>query len=399
MKTGWQRKSIGELCDLATGGTPSRSNPEYFGGDIKWLVSGDIHQKEIFNCEGRITSDGMKHSNARILPLNSVIIALNGQGKTRGSVALLRTEATCNQSLVSINPRNHEELLPEYLYINLKSRYEEIRKITGDDGNDRRGLNMVIIRDIDLPIPPISEQKRLVRILDEALEAIAIAKTNTQQNMANADQILEVSILQILDLNNSSWPQKMLDEICEVFFDSPHRTPKYQAEGIPALRPRDIVYGRLNLAGSMRVSDEEYNIQTKRYIPAPGDIVYSRELSYGWAAILPAEGKVCLSQGMCVFRPTNSINAGFLISLLNGPVGRQQAKLKAVGAAHPHINISDIKAYRFPVPPIGDQEHFIQESDALTKCANTLRGIYTRKLALLEELKQSLLNKAFSGEL
>ena len=149
---GWQIKSLGETCTLATGGTPSRAKPEYFeNGTIKWLVSGDIHQKEIYNCNGKISELGLQNSNARYLPENSVMIALNGQGKTRGSVSLLRTKATCNQSLVSICPNNTSELIPEFLYVNLHGRYEEIRKMTGDDGNDRRGLNMPLIRSIKIP--------------------------------------------------------------------------------------------------------------------------------------------------------------------------------------------------------------------------------------------------------
>lgn len=137
MKNGWQLKKIGDVCSLMTGGTPSRANLEYFGGDIKWLVSGDINQVEIVDCEGRITGAGMKSSNAKLLPVNSVMIALNGQGKTRGTVALLRTRATCNQSLVSIYPNDPEKLMPEFLYANLHGRYQEIRQMTGDSGNER----------------------------------------------------------------------------------------------------------------------------------------------------------------------------------------------------------------------------------------------------------------------
>jgi type I restriction enzyme S subunit len=146
-----------------TGGTPSRSRPDFFeNGTIKWLVSGDINQVEIFDCDGRITEEAMKSSNTKILPMNSVMIALNGQGKTRGSVALLRTLATCNQSLVSISPLNESELLPEFLFHNLRMRYQELRRMTGDDGNDRRGLNMILIRDIQIPLPSLERQSEIV---------------------------------------------------------------------------------------------------------------------------------------------------------------------------------------------------------------------------------------------
>jgi len=166
MKKGWTTNRIGEVCDLATGGTPSRSKPEYFGGDIKWLVSGDIHQGEIFDCEGRITEAGMRNSNAKLLTPNSVMIALNGQGKTRATVALLRTSATCNQSMVCMTPKANSGLLAEFLYANLHGRYEEIRRLTSDDDKDRRGLNMGIVRSIEIPIAPLAEQREIVTQLD-----------------------------------------------------------------------------------------------------------------------------------------------------------------------------------------------------------------------------------------
>ncbi len=94
----WPLKTIGETCDLMTGATPSSTVKEYYeNGTINWLVSGDIHKGEIYECTKKITQKGLENSNTRLLPVNSVLIALNGQGKTRGTVALLRIEATCNQ--------------------------------------------------------------------------------------------------------------------------------------------------------------------------------------------------------------------------------------------------------------------------------------------------------------
>jgi restriction endonuclease S subunit len=153
---------LGEVCNLSTGGTPKSSIKEFYeGGNIRWLVSGDIHKEEIYDCEGRITELGMENSNARFLPVNSVLIALNGQGKTRGTVAVLRVKATCNQSLVAIDPKDHGKLMPEFLFLLLKSKYQEIRNITGD--NQRSGLNMPIIRGIKIYIPEMEIQKNHVK--------------------------------------------------------------------------------------------------------------------------------------------------------------------------------------------------------------------------------------------
>ena len=194
---GWEKSTIGDTCLLMTGGTPSRSKPEYFnGGDIKWLVSGDINKKTINDCNGRITESGFKNSNAKYLPINSVLIALNGQGKTRGTVAMLKTKATCNQSLVSIYPKNNKCLLPELIYANLDGRYEEIRRITGDGGNDRRGLNMPLIRKIKFSYPiDINEQTRIVSKLSKLSTEIVKLKTLYKEKIKDLDE-LKKSILQ-----------------------------------------------------------------------------------------------------------------------------------------------------------------------------------------------------------
>jgi type I restriction enzyme M protein len=167
----WEMVGLGEVCELSTGGTPKSTIKEYYeGGEIRWLVSGDIHKEEIYDCEGRITELGFKNSNTRFLPLNSVLIALNGQGKTRGTVAILRVKATCNQSIVAIHPLEENVLLPEFLYLQLKAKYQDIRDITGD--NQRSGLNMPIIRGIKIYVPEISVQKKLVSEFKQESELV-----------------------------------------------------------------------------------------------------------------------------------------------------------------------------------------------------------------------------------
>ncbi len=182
---------IGDLFDLNTGGTPSKKKSEYFSdGEIPWLVSGDIHQQEIIDCAGRITEEGYKNSSAKYLPINSVLIALNGQGKTRGTVAMLKFKATCNQSLVSIYPKNSTTILPEYLYFNLKNRYSEIRKITGDSGNDRRGLNMPLIRKISFSYPEnIEEQSKYIEKSKNLINHINYLNEKYEKKLIDLDNL------------------------------------------------------------------------------------------------------------------------------------------------------------------------------------------------------------------
>jgi type I restriction enzyme S subunit len=260
-------------------------------------------------------------------------------------------------------------------------------------------LNQEKLREIPVPLPPLSEQKRIVAILDEAFEGIDTAVANTKKNLANARELFDGYLNAFFNQRDETWAIRPLVSLCSIFVDSAHRTPHYQEEGIPALRPRDLVNGQLNLSSAARVSEEEYEAQSRRHRPISGDIVYSRELSYGWAALLPQSPRVCLSQGMCIFRPSAAVDSAFLLYVLNGPIGREQAMRAAVGAAHPHINLGDIKSYSIPLPPLDSQRQLVRKLDQLQAATQSLQTIRHRKLTALADLKQAILHKAFSGEL
>ena len=100
-----------------------------------------------------------------------------------------------------------------------------------------------------------------------------------------------------------------------------------------------------------------------------------------------------------MFRPSSKLDASFLLYVLNGSMGREQATRAAVGAAHPHINLGDIKSYLIPTPPLKTQQQIIEQLDALREETQRLASIYQQKLAALEALKKSLLHQAFSGAL
>lgn len=200
LPSGWIWKRVGELCDLQTGATPSTQKPEYFGGDIRWLVSGDINQGVIEDCEGRITEAGLASSNCKVLPPNTVLIALNGQGKTRATVALLKVPAACNQSLVGIIPFDPSILDAKFLLLSLRYRYFEIRDITGQ--KQRRGLNMGLVSELSIPLPPLAAQHRIVAKVDE-LMALCDQLEQQQTESNTAHQILVETLLATLTAADS----------------------------------------------------------------------------------------------------------------------------------------------------------------------------------------------------
>jgi len=160
----WEVNHVGEINDVKAGGTPSTFIKEYWNGSIRWMSSGELNNKRINDVEGRITELGLKNSSASIIPINSVLIGLAGQGKTRGTVAINYVELCTNQSIASIYP--NKNVSHEFMYQYLDSQYEQIRKLSYGEGG-RGGLNLRIIKSIKVPIPPLPEQKAIATALSD----------------------------------------------------------------------------------------------------------------------------------------------------------------------------------------------------------------------------------------
>jgi type I restriction enzyme S subunit len=160
----WEVRRIGEFAGCTAGGTPSTRTPQYWGGSIQWLSSGELNLKQIYEAEGRITEAGLNNSSAQIIPEKCVLIGLAGQGKTRGTVAINFVQLCTNQSIAAILP--NASFWPEYLYHNLDSRYDELRDLSAG-GSGRGGLNLTLIKGISVPFPSLAEQTAIATLLTE----------------------------------------------------------------------------------------------------------------------------------------------------------------------------------------------------------------------------------------
>lgn len=152
--------TIDEVAKVKTGATPRRNIESYWGGAVNWMASGEVHQKFLSKTAEKITEKGVKNSNTTLLPIDTVVLAMNGQGKTRGCVAITQIETTCNQSIAAIIC-NSELINPLYLMFFLDGKYEEIRSLTGEG---RNGLNLKLVKGIKVPKIPIKEQDQIAEV-------------------------------------------------------------------------------------------------------------------------------------------------------------------------------------------------------------------------------------------
>lgn len=179
----WKEKNISHLtCSIITGGTPSTSVVEFWDGDIPWLASTEIHQKRITNPTKYITLKGLHNSSAKMAPKDSVLIALAGQGKTRGTAAILKTSMAINQSLAALVAS--EDIDATFLFYLIEKNYLYLRELSSGDGG-RGGLNKKLIRELTFMVPDNKEEQEAIAsvltVMDEEIEALEVERKKMMQ--------------------------------------------------------------------------------------------------------------------------------------------------------------------------------------------------------------------------
>jgi type I restriction enzyme S subunit len=183
----WQLTTLGQVCDVFVGATPSRRESTYWNGNINWVSSSEVAFCRISATKEKITGDGLKNTSTNIHPAGTVMLAMIGQGKTRGQAAILDIEACHNQNTAALRTLT-EYLLPEYLYFFLWCQYERTRKVGA--GNNQQALNKSIVQGIVFPYPPLKEQTEIVRRVESLF---ALADTVEKQYLAAKQRLDRLS--------------------------------------------------------------------------------------------------------------------------------------------------------------------------------------------------------------
>jgi len=187
---GWLQKPIGEVFKVTTGGTPSRNNATFWNGDVPWVKTGEVNYSVIETTEERVTDDGLKGSAAKLCPPNSVLVALYGQGPTRGRVGMLGIKAAVNQACAAIYP--NEDFDPWFVYYYLSGKYLSLRAMA--QGAAQPNLNLAMIKGFGLPIPTLEEQKTAVASIDEVAKAKAEILQRLEQTAELMRKVREEAI-------------------------------------------------------------------------------------------------------------------------------------------------------------------------------------------------------------
>lgn len=331
----------------------------------------------LVHTEFRISQDAVKSSSTNLIPARNVVIATRvGLGK----VCLLKQDTAINQDLRGIIPKSNN-LDVRFLFRWLQS----VADIIEGEGTGAtvKGVKLPFVKSLQLPLPPLPEQKRIVAILDEAFAGIATAVANTEKNLANARELFESYLSSVVGQRNESWEQRYLFEVCEnldrkrIPITKSKRKdgsiPYYGASGVV-----DYVAGYIFDEDLLLVSEDGANLLARTY-----PIAFS------------ISGKSWVNNHAHVLRFDNFESQRFIEFYLNSI----SLEPYVSGMAQPKLNQKALNSIKIPFPPLDQQQAVVEKIDEIVDSKNQLSKIYQQKLVALSELKQSLLQKAFSGEL
>ncbi|MEA3329489.1 MAG: restriction endonuclease subunit S [Nanoarchaeota archaeon] len=396
MKTKWEIKKLGEVCNFQNGFAFKSSKYKKEGFPILRITNiqnDEIDTKNIVYINPEASNENLERY---LVNQGDLLIAMSGA--TTGKIGFNNSgrKFYLNQRVGKFIPNNSLKL--KFLYYFLYTKVEENLRIS--QGAAQPNLSTEQIKNFEIPLPPLPTQKQIVAILDKTFKEISKARENAENNLDNAKEIFESYLENVFSNPKGDWREKRLGDVCEnVQYGTSAKSKK---EGkIPVVGMGNIQEGRI-VWKNLKYTDDEAKI--KKYSLKYNDVLFNRTNSpelVGKSAIYKGE-KPAIFAGYLIRlnRKEDLIDADFLIYFLNRQKTRKygfSVMISSVNQAN--INGTKLRNYSINLPPISTQTQIVKKLDTLSKEIKELETIYNHKLKDLEELKKSILKKAFTGEL
>lgn len=415
----WNAASLRWMSKRYAGGTPDKGNEAYWeGGDIPWINSGAVNDGYITQPSELITREGFANSSAKWIPKDALVMALAGQGKTKGMVAQLGIPTTCNQSMAALIP--DYRFAPRYLYYWLAANYQNIRNLAGGEARD--GLNLEMLGSIPCPVPPVDEQQTIARFLDaktaqiDALVAqkrqlidklkekrqALIARTVTRGLPLELESNPELGgskeVHPLIGILPKGWKSLKLGRVAQVQGGYAFKSDDFQQEGIPVVRMNSMKNGALDLEGAACIDESVC-------IPAvslrEGDVLYGMSGSIGNFAVVKNSDIPCqLNQRVGRFLVQNKrLLSAFLVYLIQAPYFYDQVLLQATGTAQLNVSGGQIESVLIALPSLDAQRLMVDFLDARCAEIDALQRKTEQALESLYEFRMAIVTSAVTGKI
>jgi len=430
---GWEWTSISEIGEVVTGSTPSTKQPEYFGTSLPFYKPTDLDAGYCVT-QARQSLSELGESQCRVLPEMSILVTCIGA--TIGKSGLARKRCATNQQINAIVP--HRNFInPSWLYWMMTSPDIQNEIISNSSSTTLPILNKSRFSLIEIPLPPLNEQKRIADRLDQLLTSIDKTKAHldrippllkrfrqsvlaaatsgklskdwreeeiTREFDDEIDKVLSSKTLSnfhfALPEIPETWIWKTAIQCCEQVVDCHNKTAPYTIQGIKLIRTSNVRNGKIDLDNTKFIDQKTYEFWSRRCPPKPGDLIFTREAPMAEVGMIPDNEMICMGQRMMLLRCNNlNLLENYLLIVLQTSYIRVYSDEVAVGTGVKHLRVRDVENLPIPIPHPEEQQEIVRRVEALFAKADRIEAQYKNARQQVDRLTPALLAKAFRGEL
>lgn len=396
----WHKQRLDSVAIKITDGS---HNPPKGVQESEYLMlsSKNVFDDDLHYADPRyLTAEQFRREDKRtgIVP-GDVLLTIVG---TVGRSAVVPADAprmTLQRSVAVIRP-NEQIVEPRFLMYSFIERNVELNEKAR--GVAQKGIYLETLRELEVMLPSIPEQQRIVGILDEAFDGIAAAKANAKKNLQNARALFESHLQSVFTERGEGWVQTPLGDVCGFVrgpFGGSLKKSIFVDDGYAVYEQQHAIYDQFD--DVRYFVDESKFKEMKRFELRPNDLIMSCSGTMGRVAIVPQGIKQgIINQALLKLTPSNKISNLFLKDWMESEAFQDALKEYSGGAAIQNVaSVKILKEIRIPLPSVKEQERVVDKLDSVREVTQRLETIYQKKVAALEILKKSLLNQAFSGAL
>ncbi|HFO3011945.1 TPA: restriction endonuclease subunit S [Klebsiella pneumoniae] len=396
---GWVKSELDNiLLTIIGGGTPSKAIPEYYQGDIPWMSVKDMNKHTLTDTIDHITNDAVENSSTNIIPAGTPIIATR---MSLGKIVTASFDSAINQDLKALFLANGVD---RNFFIHWYRSQAQLIESLGT-GTTVKGIRLEVLKALSINLPPFFEQKIIAEKLDTLLAQVDSTKARLEQIPQILKRFRQVVLAAIvngkLSTNTEQWKVYSLKNLCVSISDGDHQAPPKSETGIPFLVISDVNKGKIDLENVSRWVPESYYLALKEIRkPSLNDILYTVTGSFGIPVVVNTTKPFCFQRHIAIIKPnSNLINYRFLLFYLESPQIFKHASDVATGTAQKTVSLSSLRNFELSVPSLKEQAVIVHRVEQLFAYADTIEKQVNNALTRVNNLTQSILAKAFRGEL
>lgn len=395
---GWIECNIGDISEIVTGKTPSKKQTEYFGGSVPFVKPGDLDKsKYIIKSEDTLTKLGFQY--APFLPAGSVLVSCIGN---LGKKGILQIDGSCNQQINAILPNEYVDNLYLYYYIDKIKNWMEANA----SATTVTILNKQNFSKAPLLLPPLAEQGRIVEKIEEIFAKIdaGVEKLKSAQEKIKQykQSVLHSAFTGKLE-KVSNWKHEFLKEICNKITDGSHFSPESDnSYDYPYITVKDIFNDNIMFSSAKKIKKIDYEkLVYNGCKPNIGDVLFSKDGTVGKVSLIQSNINFVVLSSLAILTPNyDKITSKFLFYMLKSPEFLSEALKNKTGVAIRRIILATLKNIKVFYPSdISEQERIVEEIEKRFAKADKMLEVVEKSLKSAEQLKQSVLKKAFEGKL